>query len=59
MDNVAETLDTKKIKCNNGKTNRNCDCSDLVIKNSLTTLLRVPVILKVHCRDSEINSKQI
>ena len=55
MDNVAETLDTKKIKCNNGKTNRNCDCSDLVIKNSLTTLLRVPVILKVHCRDNEIN----
>ena len=52
-------LTLKRSKCNNGKTNLNYDCNDLVIKNTWTTLLRVPLILKVHCRDNEINSKQI
>ena len=33
-------LKLKRSKCNNGKTNLNCDCSDLVIKNAWTTLLR-------------------
>lgn len=33
-------LTLKRSKCNNGKTNLNYDCNDLVIKNTWTTLLR-------------------
>lgn len=48
-------LTLKRSKCNNGKTNLNYDCNDLVIKNTWTTLLRHLTLKRSKCSNGKTN----